>query len=276
MSLKTETTESHMKQWEKIFFACVFAFVFATGCHTNLKTAKGPGKMDLDNIKHGIVFFTFDDRNFNGWLQAIPLFEKYNAHATFMVSGEIDQDTAQKIKMLQEHGHSIGLHTKTHSDMPPFCREKSAEEYFSAEIAPQLEASKKYGLEIRNFAYPNNARTDETDAFLLKYFRKLRAGCGRTNGLDLTQHAPLFRSIDSLKTDHLMRGAGIGTYYNSSEEMLCRVLKRAAAENLAVVFFSHNIAPAAQHIHMPTGTLENCLKLAQELGIKVAGFDEIP
>ena len=54
--------------------------------------------MNLDNIKHGIVFFTFDDRNFDGWLQAIPLFEKYNAHATFMVSGEIDQDTAQKIK----------------------------------------------------------------------------------------------------------------------------------------------------------------------------------
>ena len=80
MSLKTETTESHMKRWKKIFFACVFAFVFATGCHTNLKTAKGSGKMDLDNIKHGIVFFTFDDRNFNGWIQAIPLFEKYNAH----------------------------------------------------------------------------------------------------------------------------------------------------------------------------------------------------
>ncbi len=272
-----------MKRWKKIFFACMFVFVLATGYHTmqkneiNQKTEKSIEKMNLDNIKHGIVFFTFDDRNFNGWLQAIPLFEKYNAHATFMVSGEIDQDTAQKIKTLQEHGHSIGLHTKTHSDMPLFCREKSAEEYFSAEIAPQLEACKKYGLEIRNFAYPYNARTDETDAFLLKYFRKLRAGCGGpTNELDLTQHAPLFRSIDSLKTDHLMRGAGIGTYYNSSEEMLCRVLKRAAAENLAVVFFSHNIAPAAQHIHMPTGTLENCLKLAQELGIKVAGFDEIP
>ena len=133
-----------MKRWEKIFFAgmlCVFAFVLATGCHTNLKTAKGSEKMDLDNIKHGIVFFTFDDRNFDGWLQAIPLFEKYNAHATFMVSGEIDQDTAQKIKTLQEHGHSIGLHTKTHSDMPPFCREKSAEEYFSAETAGILQFS---------------------------------------------------------------------------------------------------------------------------------------
>ena len=47
MSLKTATTESHMKQWKKIFFACVFAFVFATGCHTNLKTAKGPEKNGL-------------------------------------------------------------------------------------------------------------------------------------------------------------------------------------------------------------------------------------
>ncbi len=82
MSLKTETTESHMKRWKKIFFACMFVFVLATGYHTmqkneiNQKTEKSIEKMNLDNIKHGIVFFTFDDRNFNGWLQAIPLFEK--------------------------------------------------------------------------------------------------------------------------------------------------------------------------------------------------------
>lgn len=229
--------------------------------------------MELDKIKHGIVFFTFDDRNFDGWINAIPLFEKYNAHASFMVAGEIDETAAGVIKKLQSHGHSVGLHTLDHPNIPA---DGSMEEYFNDQIKPQLDACEKSGLTVRNFAYPNNVRTDESDAFMLQYFRKLRAGCGRTNDLDLVQHAPLFRSIDSLKTDHLMRGAGIGTYYNSSVEMLCRVLHRVAEENLAVVFFSHNIAPDAQHIHMPEETLENCLKLAQDLGIKVAGFDEIP
>ncbi len=36
----------------------------------------------LSAIQHGIVCFTFDDRNFSGWLNAIPLFQQYNVHAT--------------------------------------------------------------------------------------------------------------------------------------------------------------------------------------------------
>lgn len=229
--------------------------------------------MDLDTITRGIVFFTFDDRNFDGWINAIPLFEKYNAHATFMVMGEIDEHAAAVMKTLQAHGHSPGLHTLSHPNAPT---DGGMEEYFQTQVQPQLDGCKTSGLTVQNFAYPNNFRTDDTDRFMLQHFRKLRAGCGRTNDLDLTRHAPLFRSIDSLKTDHLMRGAGIGRYYNSSVEMLCRVLHRVAEENLAVVFFSHNIAPDAQHVHMPTNTLETCLKLAQDLGIRAAGFDEIP
>jgi len=38
-----------------------------------------------------MLILSFDDRNFDDWIDAMPIFEKYGAHATFFVSGEIDE-----------------------------------------------------------------------------------------------------------------------------------------------------------------------------------------
>lgn len=233
-------------------------------------------KIDLDEVKKGIVFFSFDDRNFQGWIKALPLFRKYDAFATFLICGNIDKTAVSVMKKLQKAGHTVGLHSVKHSNAPDFIAENGAEKYLAEEILPQLEACRKAGIKVNHFAYPNNRRTPETDALLSKYFKRFRAGCAKPKEIGLLDHKPFFRDIEELKKSPVMPGAGIGEYYSTTEELLRAVLTKAAKENKAIVFFSHDIAPKANRISMDTAILEMCLKTAKELGLIVASFDQIP
>ena len=49
----------------------------------------------------GTLVLSFDDRNFNDWKKALPIFDKYDAHVTFFVSGPIDGDAAKVLKELR-------------------------------------------------------------------------------------------------------------------------------------------------------------------------------
>ena len=62
----------------------------------------------------GAIVLSFDDRNLADWEKAIPLFDKYGAHATFFCTGKIEGDAARVLKKLRDHGHSIGLHGLNH------------------------------------------------------------------------------------------------------------------------------------------------------------------
>ena len=64
--------------------------------------------------KRGALVISFDDRNLADWERAIPLFDKYGAHATFFFTGPCEGDAARVLKKLHEHGHSIGLHGLKH------------------------------------------------------------------------------------------------------------------------------------------------------------------
>ena len=179
------------------------------------------------------------------------------------------------MKKLQDSGHTVGLHSLRHKNAPEFISENGSEEYLRAEIIPQLEMCRKAGIKVQNFAYPNNRRTEETDALLGKYFKRFRAGCACPKELPLLKHEPFFRNIADLKTSPVMPGAGIGSYYSTNEELLRAVLTKAAKENKAIVFFSHDIAPQASRIGMDTAVLEMCLKTARGLGMKIASFDQL-
>ena len=67
----------------------------------------------------------------------------------------------------------------------------------------------------------------------------------------------------------------IGVFYKSDVNELKSRLDKAAESNSVIVFFSHNIAPDAKHIHMPTEMLEELLAHAQKLNLQVIGFDQL-
>ena len=243
-----------------------------------LPVFRGPlakGKLELDKVERGIVCFTFDDGAYQTWLPQMKLFERYGARATFFYSKEITAEAAESIKVLQGYGHSVGLHTLGHRDAV----EVDMQSYFDEQIRPQLNAAEKYGVEnLRYFAYPNNRHTEESDAFLSKYFCRFRAGAGikEPKGFWIAQQDKAYIPFNEIPGRQILGGCGIGAYYDSTIENLNAALTRAAEENSLIVFFSHAIYPEAPSVHMPTELLEKLLEKCAELGIAVAGFNELP
>ncbi len=227
------------------------------------------GKLEFEKIRHGIVCFTFDDSQFPGWLDAMELFEKYNAHATFFVSGEVDGSALAAMRALKAAGHSVGLHSLHHADAPEYFENFGSQAYFENEVLPQLAACKEGGVELSSFAYPNNLRDDGTDGYLGKHFSRFRAGL--TGAGENEIYVPLHR----LPENRIMHGFGIGEYYHTVEQTLLDQLRHAAETNTCVTFFSHNIAPNAKSIHMPSSLLESALRECQSLGVIATGLDEL-
>ena len=218
--------------------------------------------------ERGVVCFTFDDYHGANWLKADEIFKKYNAHVTFFVVKDITPEKIEVMKKLQAAGHSVGLHTMRHRDAVRFIEQYGEKWYFENEIRPQLDACLKSGLRIRSFAYPNNRRNERTDKFLFQYFDFLRAGNGAAK-------KPIYYNLNDIKAPMMLGGGGIGVFYKSDVNELKSRLDKAAAGNSLIVFFSHNIAPGAKGVHMPSEMLEALLSHADKLGMRIVGFDEL-
>ena len=216
--------------------------------------------------KQGAVCFTFDDYHGKNWLKADALFKKYNAHATFFVVGVITQEKLDVMKKLQAAGHSVGLHGIGHRDAPRFIARYGEKWYWENEVRPQLDICLKNGLVIRSFAYPNNRRDERSDKMMYQHFDYLRAGYGP---------AKKILYYPAVKEKMVLGGGGIGVFYKSDLNELKSRLANAAKTGSVVVFFSHNIAPNAKHIHMPTEMLEALLAYAAELKLPVIGFNQL-
>ena len=87
----------------------------------------------------GVVLLSFDDRNFAGWKAALPIFDKYRAHATFFVSGPIDKSAIDTMQLLCAKGHSVGLHGLRHRNADKAVVDMG-EEMEDESLLPELEA----------------------------------------------------------------------------------------------------------------------------------------
>lgn len=242
--------------------------------------------MNVQDIRHGVLLLSFDDRNFNGWEAARPLFRQYGAHATFFVSGEIEATAVAAMKDLAGDGHSVGLHGLTHGNADQMCEQMSAEEYFASEIQPQLAACEVAGLTITAFAYPNCRRTEATDALFYAHgFRSVRGSLKLTpydpQHLRAAEWQPLAEiprtcfPVAELPQTRLINCLLLGEAYNTHIDDILNCVKRAAERNEVLVLTSHDIGPDAPAINMKTAWLEAILRTAAEAGVAVLGFDEI-
>lgn len=234
------------------------------------------GKLLIDKVKHGAVCFTFDDGYYADWLEYLDLFKCFNARCTFFYDKEITAAAADSIKILRSCGHSVGFHTISHRDAVEGI---APEEYFNTQILPQINAAAQHGIDaVRYFAYPNNRHFPGIDKFLSSKFARFRAGLGLKlpKGFFIADQDKAFIPLDELRTNRIMGGCGIGEYYNSTEANLDAALERAANENKLIVFFSHDIAPGAKSVHMPSELMEHLLEYASKLQMAIIGFDELP
>ncbi len=227
-------------------------------------------QIDLSAIKNGILCLTFDDCEFEDWQAAIPTFAKYGAHASFFVYNELDARAIATMHALLDAGHTVGLHTLHHEDAPPYFEAHGADAYFENELLPQLDICRREGLEIASLAYPNNRRTDETDAYLSSTFRHFRAGWS-----DAAEGEEIPR-VGDMKGCRLMRGFGIGAYYKRELSTVIEMIRNASRENRCITFFSHGINDSPNFVSMERTWLEPILSAAKECGMAIVGFDELP
>ncbi len=243
--------------------------VLSSGCKHGEKTM-------TKNLQNGAVIFTFDDCDVDGWTGSIALFRRYNAHATFFFCGNLGEKELACMKKLSDAGHSVGLHTQSHADAPQFIQQHGKEAYYKTEIAPQLEAVSSAGIDVRNFAFPNNRKDDASISLLKQHFRKFRAGCGASltaPGSEAYENA--FFPVAELPQKEVFGGFGVGEYYKTELPQLLAALEKASRENKVLVIFSHAIAPQAKSVNMPLEYLTAALEKADSLGMAILGFDDI-
>ncbi len=257
---------------KRIFFYVIY-FLFSLAFSN---ATAFDSKSNLQELKNGAVMFTFDDCDIDGWLKSIDLFKKYNAHATFFFSHKIGSEQIECMKKLKSAGHSLGLHGYHHTNAPEYIAKHGADSYLKRDILPQLVAIKEAGLNIENFAFPNNRYNDIALSLLQKYFKRFRAGCGTslmTPNDVAYQNAFFAPSLLSKKI--VFRGFGVGAYYSTTEKALLDAIEKASRENKVIVLFSHKIYPNARGVNMPLELLEAALKKAKALDMAIIGFDDI-
>jgi hypothetical protein len=234
---------------------------------TRMLNADGVDKAeDGSKFSRGAVCLTFDDAHFEKWVGALPLFKKYGAHATFFVTGDVNGKVIESVKKLLAEGHTVGTHGLRHRDAPPTIKQVGAEKYVKDEIQPQLAAFTRAGIAVTCHAYANNRRDEKSDDALRRLaglcrFRPVVFPKTRVNRLQ--RGIPRF-SRRRRRFHPVMRGLGIGEYYNTEvEEVL------AAVRRLRIATRSSQSSPCdsarAKGIHMPTETLEAILKECSKL-----------
>lgn len=216
----------------------------------------------------GVLFLTFDDKHWDKWIAAQPLLAKYDAHVSFFPYGYLDDAALKTLKTLQDAGHTIGIHTLHHKNAAPFFKEYGAEAYWRDEVLPQKKRLEAVGIRADTFAYPCSDRNDETDRFLLAQgMTYLRSG----KGGDLSVSFP----VKELASQRVLTGFGIGTYYKTDIKKVCALIRRIAAEDRAVVIYSHDIAAEPSKIGMRLEWLEAILKTAKDCGVAMKGMGEL-
>ena len=244
---------------------------------------------EATNRFEGALLLSFDDRGFAGWKEATPVFAKYGAHATFFVSGEIDNDAVSAMKYLKERGHSVGLHGLKHADADTAIAEKGAAAYYAADILPQLESCNVSYVSVKSFAYPNCRFTDESDAlFRSKWWaERVRGGLDEATPFDpkgelqstrkpLVTNDAVFMPASEIERRYRIDTILVGEAYHTDIEEILACIRRAKDRKEVLSITSHKIGPGARFINMKTEWLEKILACAKEIGFPVLGFDELP
>jgi len=240
---------------------------------------------------HGVLCLTYDDSCFGDWIRALPLFAKYDAHATFYANGALTNEYAvSSLRKLRAAGHTVGLHTVNHRDVPVPFAGGAAERWFAEEVKPQLAATAQAGIPVRTFAYPNNRCDPESDLWLATRagFTKFRTGAMHCNYrgegpvADFATLDQAYTPVERRRAARAMWSFGIapthGTngLYRTTRENVFGALRRASARNEIVSFFSHSIKPGNTNwIGTETEFLEEILAEAKRLRMKIVGFDEL-
>lgn len=236
----------------------------------------------------GVLCLTFDDSNYGSWRATQPVFGRHGATATFYAMNALDARQVDELRFLRSCGHTVGLHTMHHGNVPAETNETALAKWADFEVLPQWQAVRAAKLPVYTLAYPNNRHTPAMDDCLVRRFgfTHFRAGArvkyaftgevtaDTVQRFDTVDDA--FKPVEWCFWKPVMNGLGLGPIYCYSKENVFRAIRRAAERNEIVTFFSHSISPGdPDWIGAKTQWIEDMLTEADRLGVRVLGFDDL-
>ena len=126
-----------------------------------------------------VIFLSFDDCHIDEWFNMGSFLNLNKMKVTFYVA-HMESITAgqwEKLKYLEDEGHTIGHHGLNHLRARPEIGKHGYEDFFEKEIAPGFILFQENGLKPPvNYSYPMGNGNGNTDHDLLKHFKTLRYG----------------------------------------------------------------------------------------------------
>jgi len=244
-------------------------------------TVIGPPVTEAGTSTEAGVLFTFDDRFISQWSAQLPLFAKYNAHATFFISGFHLLDSGQIATLQQMHaaGHAIGCHSVNHLNAVDYVNQNGIDAYLRDEVDPAIAIMKTHGFNPTCFAYPSSANNDEIDQAMLTRFSYLRSGIGVAADQTISMLDTIFTPVTNIVLRRSLIGTGID-YAGTPERpdyvpQIKAALDRAKANHEIVVFYAHNISEPTTGHHILPDVLEEILAYTQTIGLKTLTYDDL-
>ncbi len=230
-------------------------------------------------LEQGGVVLTFDDRNFDDWIKAIPLFEELEVKATFFISGEIDQQARDAIQQLARHGHAIGSHSIHHLKAVEFCQQRSTDEFLRFEIEPQLKSFQAIGVTPGAFAYPMSRNNAVTDELLLQVFRHVRTGKNIDAGQRICDIDAFFVPANEINKHGCLYAKGIDhapTRPDRTYAQFDAAFMRAARNQEIIVLYAHRISEIGTRNFVTPAALRRIIGSAKALGLTFYTCDQLP
>lgn len=120
---------------------------------------------------------TFDDLHVANWVAARPVLDEFGARVTFCVSHIHTADEAQiaGLRMLQDDGHEIAFHSRTHPRLVTYLAEYGLDGWLENEIDRGIYEHRALGFPATSFASPFHSSTAQTRVECARRFLVTRA-----------------------------------------------------------------------------------------------------
>ena len=195
------------------------------------------------------------------------MLQRYNAHATFFVSGfsNLDSNQISELLTLQEEGQEIGFHGTHHIDAAPYLLNHSIQEYIDYEITPDLTVMRNSGLNPVGFAYPGGSEDPALSQALHGIFTHVRG----------INHGSMYYEYGSNPAVIYAQGIDDITYGQSMDDIY-NYLAEAKRQDTIVVFYAHVPVETVTGNYMVSHErLENILKYVSDNNMQFYTISEL-
>lgn len=188
------------------------------------------------------VCLTYDDLFVDNWCAMRPLFRAFGARVTFCVAG-LHTATPRQVDgllALQDDGHEIALHSRTHPKLAPYLEEHGLDRWLADEVDRGVEEHRAAGFPATSFACPYHASTPETRKQLAPRFAVVRTRGPRGVTLD---EAPkrVYRAPGRLNMVHNIGSADIAHANHGGWDHVTGLLDIIGDIGGTAVFSGHDI-----------------------------------